>query len=121
MSAITQIEKYKNDHNIKEAGEKVVNDDAVHPIHPLHKEKPSEKKKGLVINPAFYSAKHDIDLTGNIINDGIHLNEVKRGKHIPRTINAEAIPHDNATHKHILLGGGLLVNTTMINVHKHHK
>jgi hypothetical protein len=121
MSAISRIAKYITDAGIIESGHAVISGKPVHKIEVSHKDKPSEKKHGLVINPAFYSSKHDINLSGNIIGDGIHKQDVKHAQIIPNTIYSEALHNDKTKHKHVLLGGGLLVNTDMINVHRHHK
>jgi hypothetical protein len=115
MSAISYYNKYKKDAVVLHDIISIIDDNAV--LHPktMLKENPSEKINGLVINPAFYSSNHHINLTGNVINEGISASNVKKAVFIPGTIYSEML-HDDKSHvQKLLLGGGLYVDTHKLN------
>ena len=115
MSAITQIEKYLTDHNIKYTGKQVNADMDIkrdkNYYNPNYGNDVSMYHEGLVMNPAFFN--RNPNLSKNVIGNHVMKSEVKHGQHIPNTYYDDVI-HKDKTDGTVLLGGGLIVNKNKI-------
>ena len=77
-----------------------------------HTHQPSEKQHNPNISPLHFNKQ--VDLSGNVINNGIRTSDVKHDRRMKHNPIDNMLPNDHVHGNHIIYGGGFIIDKSKI-------